>query len=159
MQPYDWAKFLRTRLDYTGDTLPEQGIERGGWKLVFTDQPNDRDKAVEKMRHGVNMAYSIGLSASGSGNIYDVQWNGPAFKAGLVPGLTIVAVNGKDFSADALKDAVTAAKGGQAPIALLVKNQDVYATYKVDYHDGLRYPHLVRASGKDLIGAIAAPRK
>lgn len=159
VQPYDWAKFLRTRLDYTGDTLPEQGIERGGWKLVFTDQPNDRDKAVEKMRHGVNMAYSIGLSASGSGNIYDVQWNGPAFKAGLVPGLTIVAVNGKDFSADALKDAVTAAKGGQAPIALLVKNQDVYATYKVDYHDGLRYPHLVRASGKDLIGAIAAPRK
>ena len=111
VQPYDWATFLRARLDYTGDTLPEQGIERGGWKLVFTDQPNDRDKAMEKMRHGVNLAYSLGLSAGSNGHIYDVQWNGPAFKAGLVPGLDIVAVNGKDFSADALKDAVTAGQG------------------------------------------------
>lgn len=159
VQPYDWARFLRSRLDYTGDTLPEKGIERGGWKLVFTDTPNDHDKAIEKMRHGVNLAYSLGLSAGSNGHIYDVQWDGPSFKAGLVPGLEIVAVNGKDFSAEALKDAVTAAKGGNAPIALLVKNQDVYSTYKVDYHGGLKYPHLVRAKGKDLIGEIAAARK
>ena len=159
VQPYDWSSFLRARLDYTGDTLPEQGIERGGWKLVFTDQPNDRDKAVETVRKGANLAYSLGLSAGSNGQIYDVQWDGPAFKAGLVPGLDIVAVNGQDFSIERLKDAVGEAKGAKAPITLLVKNQDVYSSYRVDYHGGLKYPHLVRAQGKDLIGEIAAPRK
>ncbi len=159
VQPYDWAKFLHARLDYTGPNLPEHGIARAGWKLVYTAKPNAMTKAMESVRHSVDMAYSIGLSASRSGRINDVQWNGPAFKAGLVPGLTIVAVNGKSYSLSALKDAVTAAKTNQAPIALLVKNIDVYTTVNVDYHKGLRYPHLVRASGKDLIGAIVAPRK
>jgi len=159
VQPFDWAKFLRDRLDYTGPQLPEHGIERGGWKLVFTDKPNGEEKAAEGLRHGaVNLAYSVGMVVNGHGRIADVQWNGPAFKAGLVPGLTIVAVNGHDFSGDALKDAVTAAKTSQAPIELLVKNVDIYSTVKVDYHDGLRYPHLVRGDGKDLMGAILAPR-
>ena len=158
VQPYDWASFLRQRLDYTGTELPEHGIERGGWKLVYTDKPNDMDKAMEKVRHGVNLAYSLGLSAGSNGQIFDVQWDGPAFKAGLVPGLSIVAVNGKDYSPDALKDAVTAAKGGRSPIELLVKNVDTYSSYRIDYHDGLKYPHLVRATGKDLLGDIAAAR-
>ncbi|MFK2899679.1 M61 family metallopeptidase [Dyella jejuensis] len=159
VQPFDWATFLHDRLDYTGPTLPEHGIERGGWKLVFNDTPNAEEKAYENLRHGANLAYSMGLVVNQSGHISDVQWNGPSFQAGLVPGLTIVAVNGRDFSTDALKDAVTAAKTSQAPIELLVKNVDVYSTVKVDYHGGLRYPHLVRADGKDLIGAIVAPRK
>jgi predicted metalloprotease with PDZ domain len=159
VQKYDWASFLRQRLDYTGDTLPEHGIEDGGWQLVYTDTPNDSDKAAEKIRHGVNLAYSMGLSVSSKGSIVDVLWNGPAFKAGLVPGLDVVAVNGKDFSTDALKDAVTAAKTGRAPIELLVKNVDQYSTVKVDYHGGLKYPHLVRAKGKDLIGDITTARK
>ena len=105
------------------------------------------------------LAASIGLSASKSGDIYDVQWNGLAFQAGLVPGETIVAVDGKDYSPDALKDAVTAAKSGSAPIELLVKNVDIYNTVKIDYHGGLRYPHLERAGGKDLLDAIATARK
>jgi hypothetical protein len=35
----------------------------------------------------------------------------------------------------------------------------VYSTVKVDYHDGLKYPHLVRARGNDLISDIVTPRK
>ena len=159
VQPYDWAKFLRERLDYTGANLPEHGIERGGWKLVYTDQPNAQTKAMESIRHGVDLAASLGLTASKGGDIYDVQWDGPAFKAGLVPGLKIVAVDGRDYSPDALKDAVTAAKGGSAPITLLVKNVDVYSTVQVDYRGGLRYPHLERAGGTDLLGTIIAARK
>ena len=159
VQPFDWAKFLRARLDYTGPDLPEQGIARGGWKLVYTDTPNAATKAAGSIRHSADLAYSLGLSASKSGNIYDVQWNGPAFKAGLVPGLDIVAVDGKDYSAEALKDAVKAARTGSAPIELLVKNIDTYSTVKIDYHGGLRYPHLERAGGGDLLGAIITPRR
>ena len=159
VQPYDWATFLHDRLDTTGDTLPENGIEDGGWKLAYTDQPNALDKAKEKLRPGANLSYSLGISLSAQGDIRDVQWNSEAFKAGLVPGLTVVAVDGKDYSADAIKDAVTAAEKSRAPIELLVKNVDQFSTIKISYHGGLKYPHLVRASGKDLIGAITAPRK
>ncbi|WP_049620643.1 M61 family metallopeptidase [Frateuria defendens] len=159
VQPYDWQGFLRQRLDYTGPELPEHGIERGGWKLVYTDQQTDFDKGMESLTHSVNLAFSLGLSVAQDGRVRDVQWDGPAFRAGLVPGLKLVAVNGKDYSPDALKNAVKAAKGTQAPIELLVKNVDEYSTVKVDYHEGLKYAHLERAKGKDLIGEIAAPRK
>jgi len=159
VQAYDWAKFLRDRLDYVGDTLPEKGIEGGGWKVVYNDQPSEFDKGAEKIRHGVNLSSSLGIAISGKGDISDVQWGSAASKAGLVPGLTLVAVNGKDYSADALKDAIKTAKGGSAPIELLVKNVDEFSTVKVDYHGGLQYAHLERSTGKDLIGDITAPVK
>nr|WP_240922649.1 M61 family peptidase [Oleiagrimonas sp. C23AA] len=160
VQPYDWNHFLRQRLDYVGKQLPETGLARGGWKLVFNSTPSAYDKATASLRHGINLAYSIGLSVRSSGDIADVQWNGPAFKAGLVPGMSIVAVDGKDFSPSVLKDAVAAAKDDKAPITLLAKNQNQYSTVQIDYHQGLRYPHLVRVKGQpDRLDAILKPAK
>ncbi|GAB3027914.1 M61 family metallopeptidase [Oleiagrimonas citrea] len=160
VQPYDWNTFLRKRLDYTGDQLPETGLARGGWKLVYTDQPSGLEKATAAVSHGVNLAYSAGFSVSSSGHVYDVQWNGPAYKAGLVPGMTVVAVDGKDFDTDALKHAVTAAKSDKAPIKLLVKNIDQYRTIAIDYHGGLRYAHLQRIKGTpDRLDKILKARK
>jgi predicted metalloprotease with PDZ domain len=159
VQPFDWASFLRQRLDATGNTLPEHGIENGGWKVVYDDKPSGFDKTAETIRKSTNLAYSLGVQVNEKGVIQDVQWDGTAAKAGLVPGLTIVAVNGKDFSGQVLKDAVTDAKSTTTPIEFLVKNIGEYTTVKVDYHGGLKYPHLVRGDGKDLIGVIATPRK
>jgi predicted metalloprotease with PDZ domain len=159
IQPYDWASFLRQRLDYTGDTLPEHGIEGGGWKLVYDDKPTAFAKTGEKLRKTVNLAYSLGIQVSDKGVVTDSQWDGAAAKAGIVPGVTLVAVNGKDYSAQVLKDAVAEAKSGTAPIQFLIKDIDDYRTVGVDYHGGLKYPHLVRGVGKDLIGAIATPKK
>ena len=159
VQPYDWKSFLRQRLDYTGDTLPEKGIEGGGWKLTFDDKPTEFMTTMEKLRKSINLAYSLGIQVSDKGEVRDAQWEGVAAKAGLVPGMTIVAVDGKDFSAQVLKDAVTNAKSTATPIEFLVKDVDDYQTLKVDYHGGLKYPHLVRGEGKDLIGAIATPKK
>ncbi len=159
IQPYDWASFLRQRLDYTGDTLPEHGIEGGGWKLVYDDKPTAFAKTAEKLRKTVNLAYSLGIQVSDKGVVTDSQWDGVAAKAGIVPGVTLVAVNGKDYSAQVLKDAVAEAKSGSTPIQFLIKDIDDYRTVGVDYHGGLKYPHLVRGEGKDLIGAIATPKK
>ena len=72
-----------------------------------------------------------------------------AFKAGLSPGMKVIAVNGKEYSSDVIKDAVTAAaKDKSQPVELLVKNFDEYTTLRIDYHDGLKYPHLERIQGK-----------
>lgn len=160
VQPFDWAAFLRTRLDYTGSVLPERGIARGGWKVVYTDTPSGYDKALSKAHHRIDLAYSIGATMSGKGEVRDVQWNGPAFKAGLVPGMKLIAVNGDHFSADVLNGAIREAKNRKSPMELLVKYVGTYSTLRIDYHDGLQYPHLVRAEGTpDFIGDIAAARK
>jgi len=76
-----------------------------------------------------------------------VLWGSPTFAAGPVPGMTLLAVSGRAWSGDVLKEAVVAAKGGQGTIDLLAKNFDPFQTAKVAYRDGPRYPHLERIPG------------
>ncbi|HBK46399.1 MAG TPA: peptidase M61 [Xanthomonadaceae bacterium] len=143
---YDWAGFLRSRIDGHGPVV--DGIEASGWKLVYRDKPSEAFKALETRSKGVNLTYSLGLATNGQGVLTDVLWDGPAFDAGLAPGMTIVAVNGRQYDNDGLKDAVAAAKGTQAPIELLVKQFDRYQTVRIGYHGGLLYPGLERIAGK-----------
>ncbi len=156
---HDWATFLRTRLD--AHAPPLDGIAASGWKLVYTDTPSAFQKNAEANRKAADFSTSIGLTISAKdGKITDVRWNGPAFKAGIAPTSTLVAVNGREFKPDRLKDAMTAAKGSATPIELLVKSGDVYKTVRVDYHDGPRYPHLERIAGTtDRLDAILAARR
>ena len=151
--PFDWATYLHERIDgHKGDI---EGIERGGWKLVYNDKPSEAVKAYEARRHFTDLTYSAGFAVSAKGDISDVRWDGPAFNAGLSPGMHIVAVNNHEFDGDALKEAVTAAKTGNTPIELLVKNFDSYKTIKIDYHGGLMYPHLERDKSKpDWLGEL-----
>lgn len=144
--PYDWASFLKTRIEGHGPLVG--GIEAAGWKLVYNDTPNEAFKALEARSKGANLTYSLGLATNGQGVLADVLWDGPAFNAGLAPGMTIVAVNGREYSNDGLKEAVTAAKTDKAPIELLVKQSDRYETVRIDYHGGLLYPNLQRIAGK-----------
>ncbi|HWU76390.1 MAG TPA: M61 family peptidase [Rhodanobacter sp.] len=147
INPFDWASYLRTRLDGHGPLIG--GLASHGWKLVYTDQPSDAVKASEKHRGYGNFTYSLGLSISKSGNIGDVLWDSPAFKAGISPGMSVIAVNGHDYDADELKDAVTAAaKDNSQAVELLVKNFNEYKTVRIDYHGGLKYPHLVRDNSR-----------
>ncbi len=144
---YDWAGFLHRYLDELDPPLAS-GIEATGWRLVYTDQPNEYEKLISKRFHGdIGAAFGIGLTLGKDGEITDVRWNGPAFKAGIGSGETLVAVNGQAYSADVLQDAVKAAKAGKASIELLLKYQDRYRTVPVDYHGGLQYPHLERING------------
>ncbi|MEO7065751.1 MAG: M61 family peptidase [Rhodanobacter sp.] len=145
--PFDWTTYLRSRLDGHGPLIG--GVAAHGWKLVYNDTPSAAVKAVEARRHNADLTYSLGLSIGKGGAINDVLWDGPAFKADISPGMTIIAVDGHDYDADELKDAVTAAaKDKNKDIELLVKNFDEYKTVKISYHDGLKYPHLVREKGQ-----------
>jgi len=143
---YDWAGFLRSHID--ANKPPLDGIEASGWKLVYTDKESDFEKQLAK-RYQAQPAfmYSIGLALGKDGDIGDVRWNGPAFKAGIGSGETLVAVNGQAYTAEVLADAIKSAKDGKAPIELLLKYQDKYKTVPVDYHGGPQHPHLVRVEG------------
>ena len=147
VEPYDWAGFLRQRLDAVGKPPPLDGLRRGGYRLVYTDTPSDYEKAGDEQRKRVNLRYSIGVDIDDSdkdGNVMEVLWGSPAFKAGLTESAQILAINGVAYSGDVLQDAIRAARSTHSPIELIVKTGDRYAVAKIDYHDGLRYPHLER---------------
>ncbi|MBS0212519.1 MAG: M61 family metallopeptidase [Proteobacteria bacterium] len=159
VQPHDWAKFLRDRLD--GKVPLAGGIEKAGWKLVYTDEPGAlaKARAREDTSGGQDFFYSLGFYVEGSGKLSEVRWDSPAFNAGLGTGMSIVAVNDLAFDKDALSDAVKAAKTEKAPIRLLVKDFNQFRTFTLDYHDGLRYPHLQRIAGTpDLLSKIMAAK-
>lgn len=161
--PFDWASYLKARVDALNPPLLG-GLAASGWKLVYTDTPSAYEKQYmdrpESARHMYNFIWSIGLSIDKDKQINDVLWNGPAFKAGVSTGATVVSVNGQDYSREVLKDAIAAAKDSKEPIRLLLKYQGGYQTVPVDYHEGLQYPHLQRIEGTpDYLSQIIAGRK
>jgi len=161
IQPYDWKTFFRTRLDGHGTGAPLGGLEASGWKLIFDDDENENRAAAESARHLTDVQFSLGFyvkdtGADSSDEIVDVVKGSPAWQAGIAPGMKLVAVNGQRWTPDVLRLAIRNAKGGSAPIELLVENEDFFKTYSVDYHGGERYPHLARIEGApDLLGEIA----
>jgi predicted metalloprotease with PDZ domain len=156
--PYDWKKFLRDRLDTYGPGAPLGGIMNGGWKLVYDENPSEFTKAMEKARNDVDARFSIGLSLDDKGGIHDVIFDSLAGKAGIAPGTTLVAVNGRKYNPDILRDALKAGKGNGPSLELLVMNGDYYKTYTLNYHDGEKYAHLVRDESKpDVLGDIIKP--
>ncbi|WP_419815569.1 M61 family metallopeptidase [Glacieibacterium sp.] len=147
VQPYDWATFLRSRLDGHGPGAPLDGFKRGGYRLVYDDKQSAWSKSADTQGKRTDLSYSIGATLDKDGILTAVQWEGPAFKAGLTVGTTVVAVAGEAYDADELKYAITGAKRDGKPIELLVKTADRFRTIKLDYRGGLRYPHLERAGG------------
>ena len=145
VQPYDWAGFLHSRLNGVGQPPIEDGVKRGGYKVVFVDTPSDFQKKADEARKRVSLTFSLGFDMdSKEATISTVIWDSPAYKAKLTEGSQILAVNGAAYSVEVLKDAVRSAKTNSAPIELIVKNADRYRVVTVDYHGGLRYPRLER---------------
>ena len=151
--PYDWRAFFTERLKSHGPGAPLGGLENSGWKLVFNETPNESEHIVEVANQEVDLQFSLGFMVHGPGGedgdrILDVIPGSPASNAGLAPGMRLVAVNGRKWSPDILRDAIKRAKNSKDPIELLAENGDFYQTYRIDYHGGERNPHLEPVSGK-----------
>ena len=155
--PYDWAGLLKTLVNSTDPHAPLGGIERGGWRLVYNDQPNLFIKTADKVRKSVDASYSLGFVVREDGTLSDVIYGSPAYAAGIGPGMQLVAINGRAWSKDVLQDALRASKDSKEPIDLLIENAKFFKTYSIAYHDGVRNPHLERAEGADLLGGIVEP--
>ncbi|HEX3822143.1 MAG TPA: M61 family peptidase [Candidatus Sulfotelmatobacter sp.] len=153
--PYDWRGFWTERLTNHGPGAPLGGIEGSGWKLTYDETPSDMLSSAAGAYHLVPAAASLGLDLRDDGGISDTIEGEVAAEAGIGPGMKVVAVNGRRFSPEILRDAIKSAKNSSATIDLLVENADYYKTYKLEYHGGEKYPHLVRDESKpDLLGEI-----
>lgn len=164
VQSYDWAGFLRSRVYELHPEVPEAGFTQGGYHLVYNDTEPGWAKHAEPSHYGNSFATSIGFSIMKDGTISNVEWDSPAFKAGITPGMRLVAVNGdaypaSDGPADAkLREAIVAAEKNTDPLHLVLKNGDRVVNIDVNYHGGLRYPHLERVQGTpDRLDTILAP--
>jgi predicted metalloprotease with PDZ domain len=158
---YDWAKFLRDRLYQSGRPAPMAGIEQAGYRLVWKDKPNPSDAGAAKERKNLDLSYSLGMTIGTDGDVTAAVWDGPAFNAGVVKGVKIVAVNANTYTPEVMQDAITAAKGGSKPIELLIKRGDHFQTVSITWSGGLRYPWLERAAGlkEAPLDRLLAPRK
>ncbi len=156
---YDWKQLLVQRLTETGAPYPAAGFIANGYRLVYTDTPTDYLKQAEKARRSADFSYSLGLTIGREGAVAGVAWGSPAFDAGVTNGDTITAVNGTAYSPEAMKAAITAAKGNKEPITLIVKKGDRIEQRVIDYHQGLRYPRLAKiGTGEGGLDRLLSPK-
>ncbi len=159
VSPYDWHGFFSRYVYNISEHPPADELERSGWKLVYNAEPNVFDDAGDSVGNQINLWYSLGLQLDEDGSIVDVRDGAPAWRAGLSPGMKVVAIDGQEFSADVLQTALKAAQHLSASLAVLVEHDKWYRTYQVDYHGGLRHPHLARIPARpDMLAKIAASK-
>jgi predicted metalloprotease with PDZ domain len=145
--PNDWRSFLHERVTTLNPHADLAGIEHGGYKLVYTDQPTSYERALMSRRGTYDGWFSAGLRLGHDGVISDVRVYSAANEAKLFPGERIIAVNGRTFSPDIFGQALKEAKGSSAPIHLIVQSDTYVYSVDLNYHDGEKYPKLERAEG------------
>ena len=142
----DWAGWLNQRLRSTTNA-PLGGFETSGWRVVYNETPNMQQHALEERDSSVDASNSLGFWVDEHGRISDVIPNSPASKAGVVPGAMLIGVNGRKYSDRILRDFIRDSKTATGPLQLIFAAEDFVNVANVDYHGGLRYPHLERIDG------------
>ncbi len=159
VQPYDWRGFLTDRILKIAEHAPLAGITNGGWKLVYTEEPNSIAKLREQEGRGFDASASVGLVLSKEGVVVDAIEDGIAARNGIGPGMKIIAINGRKYSWEFLLAGMREAQSSHKAIQLLVENTEYYRTVSLDYFDGPRQPHLVRDNNRpDLLSDIIRPK-
>lgn len=138
--PYDWTGFLHQHLNSKSPNAPTGGLENGGWKLSYSAEPI----GLPGRRGGAGDAYSIGLQINEQGLVTDSIVGSPAYNAGITSAMKVIGVNGRLYTHDLLEDAIKAAKDSSQPISLTYVDDDYIHAVTIDYHGGIRYPHLTR---------------
>ena len=157
--PYDWKGLLTRRVTETAAHAPLDGLHRGGWRLAYGKDPTDFASAVRALNKTVDLTASLGLLLNEDGMVVDIIPNTPADKAHMGPGMKVVGVVGRSWSADRIRDAVKASGKTRRPLALLVNNDDYLHLHRLDYHGGAKYPRLERSPHEaDLLDAILKGR-
>lgn len=157
--PYDWAGFFAQRLHAVGEHAPLEGLAHAGWELVWVETPTEYVRSLEEEHGAGDFLFSLGLHVRQSGQITEVRWGSVAHEAGITLGGQIIAVNGREFRPERLREAIATAARARTPLELIVKSQDRYRTVQLPYFEGPRYPLLRRVDrARDRLSRILQPR-
>jgi predicted metalloprotease with PDZ domain len=138
---HDWQGFLDARLTEKASGAPLGGLALGGYRLGWSETPSGFLRDADRRGKEMTLLFSIGAVIK-NGELTQVVWDGPMFNAGLTIGAQIIAVNGRVYDEEVLRDAVTAAKGGTTPIRLIVRTGRQVREVPVTWTGGHRYPVL-----------------
>jgi len=156
---HNWREFFEKRVMTAGASAPLDGLQRGGWKLSFGDSRTDGYEATDSDNGNIDLTSSLGLIMRTDGTIVDVIPLKAADKAGLASGMKLLAVNGRRWTHEHLRNAIAQTKDSKGKLEFLLENSDFYETIKVPYAEGEKYPRLEQVSqGNDLLGEILRPR-
>jgi predicted metalloprotease with PDZ domain len=159
VEPYDWHAYFDKYVYHPTTHPPTDELARAGWKIVYTSKPNDFLTAENADSHQIEGWYSYGADLSATGVVSDVREGSAAWRAGLAPGMRVLAVNSQAFSREVLSYVLKKAQNQTAAITLITSQNGWFQTLSLDYHDGIRYPHLERIAGTpDMLASIVAPR-
>lgn len=130
--PQDWHAFLRERL---GSAWPGRAVAGPGARRLAARLARHALGVHARARARANVraaTFSLGLVVARDGaRIVEVVWGSPAFAAGLAPGATLVAVDGRAFDGEKLLEALRRAQRDGRPMRLLVRRDDRYSTVTV----------------------------
>lgn len=138
---YEWAALIEDRVRGIHDELPLEFVERLGYSITYSPEPNAYIKELEKDTSTIVMDHSLGMRVSASGAVSNVIPGSLADQAGLFDGVQIEGVNGRRFSLSRMRDALSDSATKRA-IELLVLKGDVFETVKIEYDGGARYLHI-----------------
>ncbi|GAC1413929.1 MAG: M61 family metallopeptidase [Candidatus Velthaea sp.] len=156
--PSDWAAFFSARIDIPTAHPPLQGITRGGYALKFVAKPATPNPSARNGATPTDFTFSLGSSIGPTGVVRDVVAGTPAARAGLVPNMTVIAVDGRRYTPAGVTAAMERAAKTHTPIVFIVEDRQSFATLSLAYDGGQKLPELQRASGRDLIAEILKPR-
>ncbi len=156
--PYEWAAFIHDRVYSVAPHAPTNGITAGGWRVGWADSLGPIQKSRETADKKLDESFSLGFELkTETGEVNDIVPGSPADRAGIAPGMKLIAINGRHYSSDVLRDAIAATKQS-GRIDLLCENKEFFQTYALDYREGRRHPVLVRDNGvRDFVGEVLAP--
>jgi predicted metalloprotease with PDZ domain len=161
--PLDWEGFFAKAIDTINPHAPLGGLQASGWSLTYDDAPNPFLNDLEKVSAVDDLSLSLGVWVNRGGRVQDVVPGSPAFVAGVAPGLQLISIDGRKWTGEAARAAILSAETTSKLLELTVQAGRETRTLWVDYHRGLRLPHLVRVPSRpdrlsELLSPHAAPR-
>jgi predicted metalloprotease with PDZ domain len=160
IQPYDWRGFWHERLERLRSGAPLEGLESSGWHVTFGSAPSLMQKGYDARDRRTDLRYSLGFLVADEGAlISDVIPGSPADVAGVSPGSALVALDGRKWSKDLLRDTLRGPRASGERTTLLLERDDVFRSFELAYEGGEHYPQLQRNEHiPDLLTEVARPR-
>lgn len=156
---HDWNELFAARVDRVNPRAPTGGIEAAGWRLSYGAEPTSYHKAAMDSEGQIDLRHSCGLVLDDEGRVSDVIPDSSAAKAGVVPGMEILGVDGRRWSKSRIEETLSRSDRSTEPTELLLQDREFYKLVKMDYHDGARYPVLERIPNTaDELSKIISPR-
>lgn len=145
--PYDWAAYFTARLQAHDDRHLLDGLQRAGYRLVYTETPTEFYGYHEEDLGAMDLSTSLGLAIGKKGLVKSVAWEGPAFRAGISLGARLTGIGTQAYTDEGLKQAITAAAVSGKPIELRYDADGATHAVAIPYVGSLRYPRLERIPG------------